>query len=293
MAQAGVTDQSVLEASIAAHLAANSDLLPPEVSELSDQAALFASNNTNAFMFTGSADADSENTNFGESLSTKAIEKVIKLEERRRKEDDPAGDAGMIAELAARQREEMIRIGRLSVTRAELIAFSDAMDDPEFKAAFRQHLIDSGVPEHEVDSRMETAERMADTARKIEDGTATDAEIAQYEIDTADPKNVEVLEEGIEFQQGGSSVENRLALSPNTTSPNVVEAPAVTQDEADLMAMMDAGASAPVTSVADRQGPIISERFEMAVADTSSPVPLTTTPDTRLDATQDTSISFG
>ena len=67
MALAGLTQQSVMEAGVAADLVANPNLLPPAISELSDQAAIFASNNKNAFQFTGSADADSEATNFGDT----------------------------------------------------------------------------------------------------------------------------------------------------------------------------------------------------------------------------------
>ncbi len=109
MAPAELTQRNVTDAGIAAHLADDLNLLPPEISELSDQAALFAGNQYNAFWFTGPADADSSAMNYGEALATKAIEKVIELDERRRKEDDPAGDAGMIVELAAKQREEAVR----------------------------------------------------------------------------------------------------------------------------------------------------------------------------------------
>lgn len=109
MTRAGLTQQSVTEAGIAANLATNPNLLPPAISELSDQAAIFASNNKNAFQFTGSADADSEATNFGEALVTKAIERVLRIEEEERKENDPAKDVGMIVELAENQRRESAR----------------------------------------------------------------------------------------------------------------------------------------------------------------------------------------
>jgi len=153
MAQAGVTDQSVLEAGIAAHLSADPNLLPPEVSELSDQAALFASNSTNAFMFTGSADADSENTNFGDSLSTKAIEKVIELEERRRKEDDPAGDAGMIAELAASQREDLAEMTKVTYSDGQFHMFGMDIDEEDMDAAVDDTLanIDDVAARHDLD----------------------------------------------------------------------------------------------------------------------------------------------
>lgn len=153
MAQAGVTDQSVLEAGIAAHLSADPNLLPPEVSELSDQAALFASNSTNAFMFTGSADADSENTNFGDSLSTKAIEKVIELEERRRKEDDPAGDAGMIAELAASQREDLAEMTKVTYSDGQFHMFGMDIDEEDMDAAVDDTLanIDDVAARHGLD----------------------------------------------------------------------------------------------------------------------------------------------
>lgn len=153
MAQAGVTDQNVIEAGIAAHLSANPNLLPPSISELSDQAALFASNNTNAFMFTGSADADSENTNFGESLSTKAIEKVIELEERRRKEDDPAGDAGMIAELAASQRKDLDEMTTVTYSDGQFHMFGMDIDEEDMDAAVDDTLanIDDVAARHGLD----------------------------------------------------------------------------------------------------------------------------------------------
>lgn len=155
MAQAGITDQSVLEAGIAAHLSVDPNLLPPEISELSDQAALFASNNTNAFMFTGSADADSENTNFGDSLSTKAIEKVIELEERRRKEDDPAGDAGMIAELAASQREDLAEMTKVTYSDGQFHMFGMDIDEEDMDASVADTLenIDEVSARHGLDAQ--------------------------------------------------------------------------------------------------------------------------------------------
>lgn len=175
MAQAGVTDQSVLEAGIAAHLSVAPNLLPPEISELSDQAALFASNNTNAFMFTGSADADSENTNFGDSLSTKAIEKVIKLEERRRKEDDPAGDAGMIAELAASQRERLaamqnVTVGGVTLTREEWDEVAKALQTDEGVSAARDALMAEGKTSDQANEIIRLTQLLASAAQKQQDG---------------------------------------------------------------------------------------------------------------------------
>lgn len=181
MAQARLTDQSVLEAGIAAHLAANSDLLPPEVSELSDQAALFASNNTNAFMFTGSADADSENTNFGDSLSTKAIEKVIELDERRRKEDDPAGDASLITELAASQREKLaamqdVTVGGVTLTLEEWDKIADALDDPATVEAVADELRAQGKTQAEISDIIYLTRMAASIAQKEARGLPLTAE---------------------------------------------------------------------------------------------------------------------
>lgn len=134
MAQAPITAEIVTEAGIAAHLAANPNLLPPEISELSDQAAIFASNNTNAFMFTGAADADSENTNFGESLATKAIENVIRLEAERRKEDDPATDASMIAEAGAAHRERLERMREVSYRDGTFFMYGMEIDEEDLDA---------------------------------------------------------------------------------------------------------------------------------------------------------------
>lgn len=155
MARAGLTQQSVIEAGLAADLAATPDLLPSAISELSDQAAIFASNNTNAFMFTGSADADSENTNFGEALATKAIEKTIELEERRRKDDDPAGDAGMIAELAARQREDLAEMTKVTYSDGEFHMFGMDIDVEDMDASVAATLenIDEVAARHNLDAQ--------------------------------------------------------------------------------------------------------------------------------------------
>ncbi|MDJ0641977.1 MAG: hypothetical protein QNJ15_04090 [Erythrobacter sp.] len=155
MARAGLTQQSVIEAGIAADLAAKPDLLPSAIAELSDQAAIFASNNTNAFMFTGSADADSENTNFGEALATKAVEKLIELEERRRKDDDPAGDAGMIAELAARQREDLAEMTRVTYSDGQFHMFGMEIDVEDMDASVADTLenIDEVAARHNLDAQ--------------------------------------------------------------------------------------------------------------------------------------------
>lgn len=179
MAQAPIKAEMVTEAGIAAHLAANPNLLPPEISELSDQAAIFASNNTNAFMFTGSADADSENTNFGESLATKAIENVLRLEAERRKEDDP--DASIIAEAGAAMREDLlemqtISVGGVSLTLEEWDAIAEALDDPAIVDAVSEELRAQGKTQAEINEILYLTRMAASIAQKEARGIPLTAE---------------------------------------------------------------------------------------------------------------------
>lgn len=155
MARAGVTQQSVLEAGIAADLADNPNLLPPAVAELSDQAAIFASNSTNAFMFTGAADADSAATNFGTSLATKAVERMIELEAERRKEDDPASDASMIAEAGARQRDAIAEMQSVTYSNGQFHMFGMDIDEEDMDAVVDETLenIDEVAARHGLDAQ--------------------------------------------------------------------------------------------------------------------------------------------
>lgn len=172
MALTELTQQGILEAKIAASLATDPDLLPSKISELSDQAAIFASNNANVFMFTGSADADSENTNFGESLATKAIEKVIELEERRRKEDDPALDTQELLDLGERQRAELqkISVGGIELSLEDWDDVADALQTEEGVNAAREALMAQGKTAEEANEVIRLTQLLASAAQKQHDG---------------------------------------------------------------------------------------------------------------------------
>lgn len=191
MAQAPITAEMVTEAGIAAHLAANPNLLPPEISELSDQAAIFASNNTNAFMFTGSADADSENTNFGESLATKAIENVIRLEAERRKEDDP--DASIIAEAGAAMRENLLEmqtvsVGGITLTGEEIQERMEMLNDPEKRErAAQDYAARNNVSIEQARTDVNWYHQVMSLMEKKSNGTITPEEEARLNSMSSEP----------------------------------------------------------------------------------------------------------
>ena len=291
MALTELTQQGILEAGIAANMAANPNMLPLAgvPSEVSSDAKVFAFDNSELGGTHGRSDDESENVAGIVTASTNWRDRVaneIKIAEQNK--DDATDIAMGVASATIANNLEKIRIGRITATRAELIAFSDAMKTPEFRAAFRQQLIDDGEPVSEVDERLDAAERLANVAPRIEDGTATAAERSQYEIDVADPRNVETLERGVEFVESGRVVRNTYDTDRDTNSM-----PVSLSDEEDIMAMMDAGASGGVTNVVDRQGPVISNNFEMAANGVSEPAPLTNVSESTPTVPQNNAISFG
>lgn len=204
MAGEPITSEMLQEAGIAAHLAADPDALPQEISELSDQAAIFASQSINAFMLRGAADADSAATNFGTSLATKAVERMIELEAERRKEDDPASDASMIAEAGARQREELAEMQRVSVGGVELSLeewdeIAEALNDPAVVNALREDLRAQGKSQAEISDILYLTRVGADIARKEARGLPLTAEeqAVQHRLET-DPVAQQRFQEGTE-----------------------------------------------------------------------------------------------
>ncbi|MXO69030.1 hypothetical protein GRI72_09355 [Altererythrobacter marinus] len=238
MAGEPITSEMVQEAGIAAHLAADPDALPPEVSELSDQAAIFASNSTNAFMFTGAADADSAATNFGTSLATKAVERMIELEAERRKEDDPASDASMIAEAGARQRDAIAEMQSVTYSNGQFHMFGMDIDEEDMDAVVDETLenIDEIAARHGLDAQQtsqlttwlmayrnaETPEQKAEIlgqiaeehpeiAREMADQTQIDPEMrAQNELSADETQNAEInnIEGEVEFRQAALQTAN-------------------------------------------------------------------------------------
>lgn len=103
--EAIITTDNLRDAGIAASMAANPNALP-------EPSIWFQDFNFGETMWDaayGNVDGGSV-SGVGEAVADIAIENVLALEEKRRKEDDPAKDAGMITELAERQREEMRRV---------------------------------------------------------------------------------------------------------------------------------------------------------------------------------------
>jgi len=99
-----VTADSVRDAGIAAHLAVDPAVLP-------EPSIYFQDFNFGGTMWDaayGNVDGGSV-SGIGAAVSDIAIEERMALEAEERKKDDPASDASMIAELAARQREATAR----------------------------------------------------------------------------------------------------------------------------------------------------------------------------------------
>ena len=102
MAQAELTQQSVIEAGIAASLASDPDLLPEPSIWFQD----FTFGGTMFDAAFGNAEALG---GVGEAISDVAIDNRLEFERKEREENDPAKDAGMIVELAENQRRESAR----------------------------------------------------------------------------------------------------------------------------------------------------------------------------------------
>ncbi len=153
--EAIITQQSLVEAGIAASMAANPNVLP-------EPSVYFQDFNFGATMWDaayGNVDGGSV-SGVGASVSDIAIEERIKLETEERKKDDPASDAGMIVELAKQQREEAVRFTNgtyylngmaisevemneaLSMTRAELDEIAEANNWTASQRAEAERVVD-------------------------------------------------------------------------------------------------------------------------------------------------------
>lgn len=103
MASESITADMVREAGIAASMAANPDTIPAQSIYAQD----FSFGGTMFDAAFGNAEALG---GVGSAVADVAVEERMKLEEKERRENDPAKDAGMITELAERQREEAARV---------------------------------------------------------------------------------------------------------------------------------------------------------------------------------------
>ena len=267
MAGEPITSEMVQEAGIAARLATVRDVLPQEISELSDQAAIFASQSINAFMLRGAADADSAATNFGTSLATKAVERMIELEAERRKEDDPASDGSMIAEAGAAMREELAEMQRVSVGGVELSLeewdeIAETLSTEEGRGQLKALLMAEGKSEAEADQIIYLTEMAARIAQKEGNGlplTAEEREVQRrLENNQVDSDR---LEDGVAGSRRLSS-----ALSQNDLPPEAQIRRELNQVEDDA-AFQEA--TAQISDDADVAGLAVEARNGMSLSGAS------------------------
>lgn len=121
-----------------------------------DQAALFAFSNNAIFLATG---AD-ESTLGGSIVNAETLlAEKEELEEQRRKEDDPASDASMIAEVAERQRTEINNIiNAAHIRSAELgreIANWESQFEEQFGDAWAECIANEVLDPDEIPQRQE------------------------------------------------------------------------------------------------------------------------------------------
>ncbi|MEL7197911.1 MAG: hypothetical protein AAGL10_06315 [Pseudomonadota bacterium] len=204
-----ISIQMVSEARVAAELSLEPTSLRPVIShaleEMSDQAAIFASNNVNAFMFRGFADADSEATNFSTSLSAKAVEKINEMEDRRRKEDDPGSDFGLIAEIAeANRRANAIFYGiaeeDLEATIDETLKNIDAVADKHGLDAQEKAELESWLIAYKTASpeeRAEIREKIAEAYPSVAMGIADNAKVHAQKREAGAVSQQEAMEERV------------------------------------------------------------------------------------------------
>lgn len=158
-----------------------------------------------------------------------------------RKKDDPAIDAALILEAAERVRKDQLRIGRMNVSREDLVLFTQAMQDPEFREKYKQALRDKGVPEHEIEDRADKAQRMAKLGIKVLDGTATSAESDEFDRLQANPEAAADFEIALNIKDRDASFASEIA--PEVASFD-------NSDDAIFLAAMVSDASAPPLAAA-------------------------------------------
>lgn len=234
-----ITEDMIREAG----LAARSGVSGPSVS-----AQDFSFGSTMFDSAHGNADGASV-SGVGAGVSDIAVEQIARLDVENRKKDDPASDTALIAEVTERVRKELIRIGQLTVSRAELVAFSQAMQDPEFRAQYEQSLRDKGVPENEISDRMAEAQELAELAIKVADDNASDTEKARYDELEANAQVIDNLDSGLELAEKGKSVTADLseAASPKTS------------EESNFLTSMQSDSN--VMAAPDRQGSSLADIY--------------------------------
>nr|WP_298929627.1 hypothetical protein [uncultured Erythrobacter sp.] len=148
MAQAELTQQSVIEAGIAASLASDPELLPEPSIWFQD----FTFGGTMFDAAFGNAEALG---GVGEAISDVAIDNRLELERKEREENDPAKDAGMIVELAASQREEIAAMSKVTYSDGQFHMFGMDIDEEDMDASVAETLenIDDVAARHGLDAQ--------------------------------------------------------------------------------------------------------------------------------------------
>jgi hypothetical protein len=148
MAQAELTQQSVIEAGIAASLASDPELLPEPSIWFQD----FTFGGTMFDAAFGNAEALG---GVGEAISDVAIDNRLELERKEREENDPAKDAGMIVELAASQREELAAMSKVTYSDGQFHMFGMDIDEEDMDASVAETLenIDDVAARHGLDAQ--------------------------------------------------------------------------------------------------------------------------------------------
>lgn len=148
MAQAELTQQSVIQAGIAASLASDPELLPEPSIWFQD----FTFGGTMFDAAFGNAEALG---GVGEAISDVAIDNRLEFERKEREENDPAKDAGMIVELAASQREEIAAMSKVTYSDGQFHMFGMDIDEEDMDASVAETLenIDDVAARHGLDAQ--------------------------------------------------------------------------------------------------------------------------------------------
>ncbi len=228
MAQAELTQQSVIEAGIAASLASDPELLPEPSIWFQD----FTFGGTMFDAAFGNAEALG---GVGEAISDVAIDNRLELERKEREENDPAKDAGMIVELAEIQRRESARYvnGRFHIDGMVLThaQFREAIDNT------RARLPDLARDNNWTEAETREAEGMLD---ELEDAEQNDPERVPQILERIGRENP-VLREGLRRD---------MDFVANRTGPTVTAG-----ESADLVAVEiadDAVRAQAIADIADR-----------------------------------------
>ena len=148
MAQTQLTDQSVLEAGIAASLAAHPGLLP-------EPSVYFQDFNFGKTMWDaayGNVDGGSI-SGVGEGVADIAIEGKMKLEEKRRKEDDPAKDADLIVQAGKDSRKALARMQARSAELSREIADWENQFEEQLGDAWRETIANEILDPDQIPER--------------------------------------------------------------------------------------------------------------------------------------------